>query len=105
MLRDQFENILSALTITKLKAPIYTKRFWEVCQLIADWNSYMKCKFFPSWISCLDESMSKWVGKYSWPGFICVPGKLLPLTCDTSDVLYKIGLVEGRDAPKKAPPK
>ena len=65
----------------------------------------MKCKFFPSLISCLDESMSKWVGEYSWPGCIYVPGKLLPLAYGTSDVFYQMGIVEGRDAPKNILPK
>lgn len=112
MSRNRFENILAALTLTNQRAPIYTDRFWEVRQLIGEWNSNMKMKFFPSWISCLDESMSKWVGKYSCPGFMCVPRKPWPLgneyhtiACGTSGVLYQMELVEGRDTPKRAPPK
>ena len=72
----------------------------------------MKLKFFPSWITCLDESMSKWVGKYSYPGFMCVPRKPWPLgneyhtiSCGTSGVLYQLEMVEGRDTPKRASPK
>jgi len=72
----------------------------------------MMRKFSPSWISCLDESMSKWVGKYSCPGFMCVPRKPWPLgneyhtiACGTSGVLYQVELVEGKDTPRQAPPK
>ena len=72
----------------------------------------MKVKFFPSWIPCLDESMSKWVGKYSCPGFMCVSRKSWPLgneyhtiVCGKSGVLYQLELVEGRDTSKRAPPK
>ena len=71
----------------------------------------MKLKFFPSWITCLDESISKWVGKYSCPGFMCVPRKPWPLgdeyntiACGTSGVIYQLEIVEGRDTPKRASP-
>ena len=108
MSRNRFENILIALTFTNRIPPSYTDRFWEVRQLLAEWNSNMNWKFSPSWISCLDESMSKWVGKYSCPGFCCVPRKPWPLgneyhtvACGTSGVLYSLELVEGKDAPQQ----
>ena len=108
MSRNGFENIISALTIMNKEAPIYTNHVWEVRQLIAEWNSNMKWKFVPSWVLCLDESMSKWLGKYSCPGFMCVPRKPWPLgneyhttTCGTSGILYQLEVVEGRDTPKQ----
>lgn len=112
MSRNRFENILCALTITDRTAPTHTDRFWEVRQLIYEWNANMIWKFSPSWISCLDESMSKWVGKYTCPGYMCVPRKPWPLgneyhtiACGTSGVLYQLEIVEGKDTPKQALPK
>ena len=73
------------------------------------WNGNMKFKFSPSWISCLDELMSKWVGKFTCPSFCCVQRKPWTLgneyhtiACVTSDILYAMELVEGRDEPSQA---
>ena len=56
--------------------------------------------------------MSKWVGKYTCPGFCCVPQKPWPLgneyhtiSCGMSGVLYSLEIVEGRDEPKQGPTK
>ena len=72
----------------------------------------MKYKFSPSWISCLDESMSKWVGKFTCPGFMCVPRKPWPLgneyhtiSCRRRAILYSLEIVEDKDKPKEAAPK
>ena len=112
MSRPRFEAILAALQFTDRKPPSYKDRFWEVRQMIDEWNSNMRFKFSPSWISCLDESMSKWVGKFTCPGFCCVPRKPWPLgneyhtiSCGKSGILYAMEMVEGKDTPKEAPPK
>ena len=64
----------------------------------------MRNKFSPSWISCLDESMGKWISKFSYPGFCCVLHQLWPLgneyhtiACDMSGILYYVDLTEGRN--------
>ena len=108
MSRNRFESILSHLVFTNRSPPVYNDRFWEVRQMINEWNSNMRFKFSPSWISCLDESMSKWVGKFTCPGFCCVPRKPWPLgneyhtiACGTSGILYAMELVEGRDEPRQ----
>ena len=112
MSRPRFEAILAALQFTDRKPPSCNDRFWEVRQMIDKWNSNMRYKFSPSWISCLDESMSKWVGKFTCPGFCCVPCKPWPLrneyhtiSCGKSGILYAMEMVKGKDAPKEAPPK
>ena len=112
MSRNRFETILAALTITDRKAPSYIDRFWEIRQLIGEWNANMQTKFSPSWISCLDESISKWLGKYTCLGFMCVPRKPWPLdneyhtiACGNSGLLYQMEIVEGKDAPTRAPAK
>jgi len=61
----RFDSILTSLTFTKelLPPPTYTDRVWEVRELLDNWNWYVSQEFLSSWISCLDESMSKWVNK------------------------------------------
>ncbi len=56
--------------------------------------------------------MSKWVGKFTCPGFMCVPRKHWPLgneyhtiSCGRSGILYSLEIVEGKDEPKEAAPK
>jgi Transposase IS4 len=63
-------------------------------------------KFFPSWITFLDELMSIWTNAYTCPGFMMVPRKphLLgneyrTICCGVSGVLFWLELVEGKDAP------
>ena len=56
--------------------------------------------------------MSKWVGKFTCPGFCCVPRKPWPLSnenhtiaCGVSGALYYAKLVKGRGEPKDDPAK
>ena len=58
MSRNRFENILKALTFTDIEPLSFVDNFWEVRQMISEWNINMKNIFIPSWISCLDESIS-----------------------------------------------
>ena len=62
--------------------------------------------FSPSWISCLDESMSVWHNRYTAPGWMFVPRKPHPfgneyhtICCGLSGILYSLELVEGKDRP------
>ena len=66
----------------------------------------MACIFTPSWINCLDESMSPWTQRWSFPGWMFVPRKPKPfgneyhtMCCGLSGVLYSMELVEGKDRP------
>ena len=56
----------------------------------------LQCKF--------DKSMSKWVSKFTCPGFMCVPKKPWPfgneyhtICCAISGIMYQVELVEGKD--------
>ena len=67
----------------------------------------MKKNFLPGWISCLDESMSAWLNKFTCPGFMCVPRKPWPfgnewhtIACGICGIIYQAELVEGKDEPK-----
>ena len=106
MSRNRFEAILAALRLTDKEPPTYVDRFWEIRQLQDAWNANMRKKFSPSWISVLDESMSKWLNEYTCPGFMCVKRKPWPLgnewhsiCCAKSGVMYAVELVEGKDRP------
>jgi hypothetical protein len=108
MSRTRFEDILQCLCFTKKDPPPFRDPFWQIRDLISAWNENMESNFRPSWISCLDESMSKWVNKFTCPGFIVVPRKPWPMgneyhtiACGESGVLYQIELVEGKDQPRE----
>ena len=73
MSRKQFKAILKALAITARQPPAFSDHFWEVREIIEEWNANMTEQFTPSWVSCLDESMSTWTNKYSCPGWMFVP--------------------------------
>ena len=112
MSRDRFDDILSAMKYTSNQKPSYVDKFWEVRELIDSWNTNMDNQFVPSWISCLDESMSKWLNKYTCPGYMMVPRKPWPfgneyhsICCSTSGVMYRLELVEGKDQPPRLPAK
>jgi hypothetical protein len=62
-------------------------------------------KFLPSWVSCLDESMSAWISRWTCPGWVFYPQKPHPfgneyhsICCGDSGIMYQIELVEGQDA-------
>jgi len=112
MSRNRFEQILSVLTFTDMEPPPYLDRFWEVRQMLDEWNTNMDNAFAASWISCIDESMSKWVSQYTCPGFMVVPQKpwlfeneYHSISCGKSNVIYRLDLVEGKDTPRQHPRK
>ena len=101
-----FENILNNLTYTNKDPPEYKDRFWEVCDMLACWNKIMAKMFLPSWMNCIDESMSKWVNEYTCPGFMFVPHKPWSFGneyhdagCAESDIIWLLELWEGKDQP------
>ena len=72
--------------------------------MIDAWNSHMKKIFTPSWISCLDESMSVWMNKLTCPGFVFCPSKPHPkdneyhtICCGEGGIMYGWEVVEGKD--------
>ena len=112
MSRKRFEAILKALAITARQPSAFRDHFWEVQEIIEAWNANMTEQFTPSWVSCLDESMSPWTNKYSCPGWMFVPRKLWPFgneyhtVCySLSGILWQMELVEGKDSPSEIIPK
>ena len=112
MSRNRFELILQSLVLTDAETPAFKDPFWEIRQLQDAWNDNMRENFTASWLSVLDESMSKWLNAFTCPGFMCVPRKPWPLgnewhtiCCAKSGVMYCVELVEGKDRPKEMGPK
>ena len=112
MSRKRFEAIMKALAITARQPPAFRDRFWVVQEVLEAWNSNMTEQFTPSWVSCLDESMSTWTNKYSCPGWMFVPRKPWPfgneyhtVCCSLSGILWQMELVEGKDSPSEIIPK
>ena len=103
---NRFEQITTALRYTDTPAPAYVDKFSEVRDMIHSWNEHIKNIFIPSWMSCLDESMSSWTRRWTCPGFMYVPRKPHPMgneyhsiCCGVSGIMFGIELVEGKDTP------
>ena len=112
MSRKHFEVILKTLAITARQPPAFRDRFWVVQEMLEVWNSKMMEQFTPSWVSCLDESMSTWTNRYSCPGWMFVPRKPWPfgneyhtVCCSLSGILWQMELVEAKDSPSEIIPK
>ena len=78
--------------------------------MIRLWNTNMRDVFIPSWVSCLDESMSIWFNRWTCPGWIFCPRKPHPfgneyhsVCCGWSGIMYGVEIVEGKDHPKEIP--
>ena len=84
MSRKRFEAILKALAITARQPPAFRDRFWEVREVLEAWNSNMTEQFTPSWVSCLDESMSTWTTKYAAQDGCLSPENHGPLAMSTT---------------------
>jgi len=106
----RFESILINLVLTSKEPPEYKDPFWEVREMVERWNENMREVFSPSWIVCLDESMSIWFNKWTCPGWVFCPRKPHPFgneyhssCCGTSGIMFAIEMVEGKDRSKEVP--
>ena len=69
--------------------------------MVDEWNKNMVEQFTPSWVSCLDKSMSPWTNKYTCPGWMFVPRKKHPfgneyhsICCSMSGIMWGVKLVD-----------
>ena len=90
--------------------PTFCDRFHEARQIIKAWNDNMAEVFLPSWISCLDESISIWFSRYTCTGWVYVPRKPHPfgneyhtIVCGESKIIYQLELVEVKHCPAHLP--
>ena len=86
MTRNRFETILNNITYTNHEPPAFRDHFWEIQQMVDERNANMDINSSPSWKNCLDESMSKWLNKYTCPGFMFVPRKPWPFRNEWHDI-------------------
>ena len=100
----QFENTIKALTYTNIPKPPFIDKFHEVRQMIDAFNKHMMEIFVPSWVPCIDESMSIWTSKWTCPGWMFVPrkphdmgNKYHSVCCSMSGIMWAIKLVYGKD--------
>jgi Transposase IS4 len=104
MTRNRFDAIASSLRFSNTIS-VPGDKFAEVRDMLSAWNRNMSLNFEPSWVSCLDESMSIWTNPWTCPGYMYVPRKPHPMgneyhtvCCGESGVLYQLELVEGKDS-------
>jgi hypothetical protein len=78
--------------------------------MIDAFNEHYKKNYRPSWLSCINESMSSWMNKFC-PGFMTVPRKPHPFGNEYYSIadgdggkaiMWRVTIVEGKDRPKKA---
>lgn len=93
MARTRFECILNTLRYTNQPPPVYKEKFHRVRDLLKARNTHTTSVFIASWVSCLDESMSPWTLRWTYPGWMYVPRKPHPMgneyhtiCCDVSGV-------------------
>ena len=82
-------------------------RFFGIRQLQDCFNNHYEENYSPSWLSCMDESMSPWTNKYC-PGYMFVPRKPHPFgneyhTIADGDqgkaIMWRAKIQEGKDKP------
>ena len=74
---DRFQEISRQLQLTNQEAPAFLDRLFGIRQLQDCFNNHYEKNYLPSWLSCMDESMSPWTNKYC-PGYMFVPHKPHP---------------------------
>ena len=104
MSSNRFDTILQSLAYINENPPAKEDRFWEVQKMINAWNKNMTDTFSTSWISCLDESMNKWIQRHTCPGFVFCRRKTWPfgndhhaIACGESGILFFVEIVEGKE--------
>jgi hypothetical protein len=56
-------------------APAFIDKFWEIMQMLETWQSNMHSFSIPSWIVCLNDSMSIWARWFTFLGWDFCPRK------------------------------
>ncbi len=107
-----FRGYPQTLKFTSKAPPAFKNPFHPVSDLIDAFNKHSAACFSPSWVSCLDESMSVWTNMWTCPGWMFVPRKPHPMgskyhsfCCGVSGIMYAIELVKGTDCPPQLAPK
>ncbi len=70
MSKWQFKAITQELHLTDANPPQYCDCFWEVRQMMKQWNDHNAKVFTPSCVLCINESMSLWHSMFMCPGWV-----------------------------------
>ena len=107
----RFDEILRVHKTYSQITPQFKDRFHPVRQFLDAWNENMADHFVPSWVVCLDESMSLWTNMFTCPGFVFCPRKpwetgneYHTIACGLTSIIFHMELVEGKDRPSQLPP-
>ncbi|KAL7468866.1 hypothetical protein ACHAXS_012884 [Conticribra weissflogii] len=108
MAKGRFLQLTGAMTYTNNQPPNFEDKFFDVRQIINAFNMHYESNYNPSWLNCLDESMSSWLNQHC-PGFMYVPCKPHPSRkkyhsiADRDQgkpILWQVKLQEGKTAQK-----
>ncbi len=103
--KSRFLQITTAITYTDKDPPPFQDKFYDVRQLLDAFNLHYEQNYIPSWMNCLDESMSSWLNQYC-PGFMFVPRKPHPSGNEYHSIadgdqgkpiMWRIKIQEGKD--------
>ena len=107
MQKSRFLKISAAITYTTKPPPLFVDKFHDVRQMLDSFNQHYEDNYIPSWMNCLDESMSSWLNQYC-PGFMYVPRKPHPSGNEYHSIadgdqgkpiMWRVKLQEGKDRP------
>lgn len=106
--RARFNEILKVHTTQIDPFPTYHDPFHPVRNYLKAWNDNMEKNFLPSWVTCLDESISLWTNMFTCPGFVFCPckpwetgNKYHTIGCGMTSIIFWFELMEGKDRPKE----
>ena len=106
MSRRRFDAILKHIKFTTKSPGAFRHRhFHPVNDMIDAFDKHTQACFCPSWVSCLDESMSVWTNMYTFPDWMFVLRKPHPMgnayknsICSgVSGIMLASELVQGKD--------
>lgn len=105
MSRDRFRQIHSCIRF--VQHPVEDDQLGLIRPLINAFNENMQVTFSPSYLVCMDESMSKWTSRYSIPCWMYLPRKPTPMgheyhdiACGQTKIIIALELVESTLLPK-----
>ncbi|KAL7460255.1 hypothetical protein ACHAXS_000717, partial [Conticribra weissflogii] len=102
---NRFIQIIASVDYTNKPPPSFVDKFHNVHQMLDAFNKHYEDNYIPSWINCLNESMSFWLKQYC-PG-LCLSCKS-PIHAVTNTtllqmpIMWQVKLQEGKDCSKDA---
>ncbi len=102
--------LTGAMTYTNNQLPNFEDNFFDLHQIIAAFSIHYESNYNPSWLNCLDKSMSSWLNQLC-PRFMYVPCKPHPSGNEYHSItggdqgkpiMWQVKLQEWKDRPKDA---